>query len=98
RWSAVDVDRDDVRKRVHAGVGTARHREIVRRAIQAVERNAQYVLDRALTGLSRPAAEAHAVVGNCQLQPHANPFDTQEQWWATSITFSCSVCSRRWSG
>ena len=60
RRAAVDVDRDDVRERVHARVGAARDREAARaRLVEALERAlAARPRPCARPGCARPAAEA----------------------------------------
>ena len=62
RRAAVDIDRDDVRERVHAGVRAPRDREVADLGEGLVERSTQDALDRRVTGLRRPPAVWRAVV------------------------------------
>jgi hypothetical protein len=62
--TALDLDRDHVRERVHARIRPAGDCEAPSGGIDRRKRLAEGTLDRPLAGLARPAPEGGAVVGN----------------------------------
>ena len=66
RRSALDVDARDLAERMNAGIRASCDGQRVPRRIDLRQRRAQLALDGSETGLSRPAAEASAVVLECE--------------------------------
>ena len=78
RRATIEVDGDDVRERMHPGVGAAGDLHAVATLVDLLERSAHDTLDGPLVRLPCPAVESGPYIGNGQLEAHANPFDTQE--------------------
>ena len=70
RRSTEDVDGDDVRQRMDAGVRSAGDREALDPREDPSERLGDSALDRPLAGLRRPAPERGAVVLDRQRETH----------------------------